>query len=310
MTVACPECGYEFIYESVPESGMGYVDCPDCGEPVTQNNEKAMKILIDPALKGKELTKFLVDNCDKLIAQKKSIIKRTDPVTSIPTLYNLKGDKALKTTIADIPNDATSVRVKVVANTALWMDSQYDVLIPDCWKTSIKQRKGMIPHLHDHIHEIGAEVGDVADIYSQDVSLTDLGLNKSGKTQCLIFETDIRKSYNEAVFNKYSAGRIKQHSIGLQYVKMSLAINDEDSQKEFDFWTKYIKQVINRDVAEEAGFFWVIEEIKLLENSAVLFGSNELTPTLDVKVDTTLDPGLEQPSPFDLSKAIKETKLF
>lgn len=268
------------------------------------------RIIINTELKGKSLTEFLLTNKDKLIAQKKSMIKRTDPVSANPSLYNLKGDKAIKTTIADIPNDASSVRVKVVANTALWMDSQYDVLIPDCWKNSIKQRKGMIPHLHDHVHEIGAEVGDVADIYSQDISLTDLGLNKNGTTQCLIFETDIRKSYNESVFNKYSAGKIKQHSIGLQYVKMSLAINDEDSEKEYDFWNKYIKQVINADTAKESGFFWVIEEIKLLENSAVLFGSNELTPTLDVKIDTAINSGEEQPPPFDLSKAIKETKFF
>lgn len=273
-----------------------------------------MKIVIPDNLKGKDLFKFLLENKDALIAQKKSMIKRTDPVSSSPVLFNIKGDKAIKVASGSgIAADAVSVRVKVVANTAYWMDSQYDVLLPDCWKNSIKQRKGLIPHLHDHIHEIGAEVGDVADIYSLEMSLTDLGQSSPGKTQCLIFETDIKKAYNENVFNKYKAGRIKQHSIGLQYVKMSLAINDQDSEKEFDFWNKHVKNVINRDTAEEAGFFFVIEEIKLLENSAVLFGSNELTPTLDVKADTLNEPGSthsNEPPPFDLMKAIKETKFF
>lgn len=273
-----------------------------------------MKVIIDESLKGKELFAFLKANQSELVAQKKSMIKRTDPVSSSPFLLDIRGDKAVKVAPADVPEDATKVRVKVVANTALWMDSQYDVLIPDCWKNSIRTRKDMIPHLHDHCHEIGAEVGDVVDIYSQDISLTDLGLSKSGKTQCLIFETDIMKSYNQVVFDKYKNGKVKQHSIGLQYIKMSLAINDEDSEKEYTFWEKYIKQIINREHAEDKGFFWVIEEIKLLENSAVLFGSNELTPTLDVKADNFIQPGKpteEDPLPFDLSGALNsKEKLF
>jgi hypothetical protein len=274
------------------------------------------KIVIDENLKGKALSEFLLANKTDIIAQKKAMIKRTDPVSCHPSLFNIKGDKVIKAAIEDIALDATSVRVKVVANTALFMDSQLDVLIPDCWKTSIKQRKGMIPHLHDHIHEIGAEVGDVADIYSQDISLSDLGLNKSGKTQCLIFETDVKKSYNELVFNKYRNGKIKQHSIGLQYVKMDFAINDEESEKEYNFWKKYFDQLINPEAAEERGFFFVIQEIKLLENSCVLFGSNELTPTLSVgsKIDSLELPGVlpvvPSPSPFDVSKAIKETTFI
>lgn len=37
--VKCKNCGYEFEYESVSESGMGYVKCPECSEPVTQNDK-------------------------------------------------------------------------------------------------------------------------------------------------------------------------------------------------------------------------------------------------------------------------------
>lgn len=273
------------------------------------------KIVLDETLKGPELTKFLLENKKELIAQKKAMIKRTDPVSASPSLFFVKGDRIVKADAEAIESDATSFRVKVVANTALFMDSQLDVLIPDCWKVTIKQRKGMIPHLHDHIHEIGAEIGDVVDIYSQDISLSDLGINKSGKTQCLIFETDVKKSYNEVVFNKYKNKKINQHSIALQYIKMDFAINDEESEKEYNFWKKYYDQLINPEMADERGFFFVIQEIKLLENSAVLFGSNELTPTLSVgKIDSLQLPGetpvVESPSLFDVSKAIKETTFI
>ena len=262
------------------------------------------KIFIDESLKGKPLYKFLIENKDALIAQKKSILKRTDAIDCKPDIFQLREAKAIKIDIAEVEPDATNVRVKVVANAALWCDTAMDVLLPDCWKKTIKDRKGMIPHLHDHIHEIGAEVGDVADIYSQDISLSDLGLNQKGTTQVLIFETDIKKSYNETVFNKYKAGKVKQHSIGLMYVKIALAINDEENEKEYDFWTKYYEQVINKDIVDERGYFWVVSEIKLLENSAVLFGANILTPTLSVKLDTLNQPDEsteEKPSQKDTS---------
>jgi hypothetical protein len=275
------------------------------------------KIIIAEELTGKELYHFLIEHKAELIAQKKSLIKNTEPMSYDPVLFQVKGAEVVKAASSEIAADATSVRVKVVANAAMWCDSAMDVLLPDCWKKTIKERKGMIPHLHDHIHTIEAEVGDVASIYSEDISLRELGLRVDGSTQCLIFETDIKKAYNEKVFNKYAAGKVKQHSIGLQYGKIELAINDKESEKEFDFWNKYIDKVINREFVESRGFFWVVPEIKLLENSAVLFGANQLTPTLDVKVDTQDQPPLRtgteplhQPKAFNLSEAIKETKFF
>jgi hypothetical protein len=275
-------------------------------------------------LEGKALFKYLVENKEALIAEKKSVIKHGDPFSFTPAVSRLKVKKDGSIVKADtaedddgdagadagtmIPDD-DSVHVTVVANTANWCDSQLDVLIPDCWKNTIKQRKGMIPHLHDHIHQIEAKVGEVAKIYSKDMKLSDLGLNLAGSTQVLIFETDVMKSYNEKIFNQYKLKKIKQHSIGLQYVKISLCINDEDSEKEYDFWNKYYPQVINKDVVDLRGYFWVVTEIKLLENSCVLFGSNELTPTLDVKVSTGTQPpqgtDKDQPPPFDTMGAIK-----
>lgn len=265
------------------------------------------RIEIDPHLRGKGLYKFLIENKAQLIAQKKSMLKKTDGISCIPAFFNIKGAHAIKTDIGNIAPDAVSVRAKVVANAALWCDTAMDVLLPDCWKKTIKDRLGNIPHLHDHIHEIGAEVGDVVDIYSQNISLSDLGLNQKGSTQVLIFETDIKKSYNEQVFDKYKAGKIKQHSIGLMYVKIALAINDDENEKEYDFWNKYYEQVINKDIIDELGYFWVVSEIKLLENSAVLFGANELTPTLDVKSSTLFQPlpGTEnEPSKKDMTLRI------
>lgn len=266
------------------------------------------KIEISEELKGKELFKFLAENKNALIAQKKSMLKQSDAISFNATPIKTQSEKALSQDNPDVCS------VKVVANTAWYCDSQMDVLLPDNAKKSISERKGMIPHLHDHRHEISAQVGDVKNIYYQDMSLSELGIPAIGSTQVLIFETDIKKSYNEQVFNLYKSGKINQHSIGLQYVKIGLAMNDEESIAEYELWQKYASKVINQSIIQEKGFFWVVPEIKLLENSAVLFGSNPITPTLSAKQDDTehepSDDTQGQPLKFDLNEAIKSVSFF
>lgn len=272
-----------------------------------------MKVLIDPNLTGKELFDALIENKAALIAQKKAIIKHTEPVTAAPTFYHVKGEEVIKTLIGDIPPDANSLRVKLVANTAYWMDSQRDVLIEDSWANTIKAGKGRL-HLKDHTYKLEAEVGDVISIYSQELSLRDLGLNRTGTTQSLIYESDVKKSYDEKVFYKYKTGKIQQHSIGLMYVKIDLAINDENYKEEFALWQKFVDKIINKSDAEKLGYVWIVSEIKLIEVSAVLLASNELTPTLEVRNSTEVQPlfstDSQPPKCFDLSKAILETKFI
>jgi hypothetical protein len=272
------------------------------------------KILIPEGLRGKELFAFLIENKDALKAQKKSFIKETDVVICGPELLVIDKDGTLKAA-GEGEADPTKVHVKVVGNACWWMDSQRDVLIKDSAKRSIAARKGMIPHLADHNQKLAGQVGDVTDVYLEDVSLRKLGLDKSGATQCVVMESDVQKSYDERVFNLYKRNRVNQHSIGLQYVTLDLAINDEEHEKEIDFWNKYIDKVINKEEAEELGYFWVVSEYKLLEVSGVLFGANELTPTLESGKSHVVQPVLETPvatpeSEFDLSAAIKTTKFF
>lgn len=237
-----------------------------------------MRISIPQFTEKSDLYAYLKKNKSELISQKKSMPIYSEAVnfgaTKVKTGVSTKANAA-------VTEDLDSLRVKVVANTANWLDSHMDVLIPGCWDKSIAERKNIIPHLHDHMHRIDAKIGEVADIYASQISFSELGIKGVGSTESLIFITDVMKSYNEKVFNQYKAGRINQHSIGLQYIRLDLAINDEDSEKEMEFWDKYFPQIINQEQAEEKGYFWVVQEIKLLENSAVLFGSNSATPTLD-----------------------------
>jgi hypothetical protein len=242
------------------------------------------KLIIPQGLKGKDLFKYLVENKTEMILEKKSILKKTESVVaSAFIIAPTKTTTAKNSGSGDAGSPISdSVEVKVVMNTANWCDSAMDVLLDDCWKKTIKERMGMIPHLADHKHEIGAKIGKVKSIYSQDMKLKDLGIDMSGSTQVLIFETEVMKSYNEFVYNQYKDEEINQHSIGLMYVLIVLCINDKDYGAEFEAWQKYYDKVINKDKIDERGYFWAVPEIRLLEGSCVLFGCNELTPTLEV----------------------------
>jgi heme/copper-type cytochrome/quinol oxidase subunit 1 len=94
-------------------------------------------------------------------------------------------------------------------------------------------------------------------------------------------DTNIKRSYNEKVFEAYLTGEIDQHSVGMQYVKVEMAVNDPDFKEEFAAWNKYYPLIGNQKDAEEQGFFFAVKEAKLIEISAVLEGSNRLTNTLN-----------------------------
>lgn len=253
-----------------------------------------MRIKIPHFNDKKQLFSYLVENKKDLIRQKCSMPIKSDSIISQPVVLSNQDLKSFGVKGVNFKNNDDLpegvVRVKVVANSANFVDSYLDLLLPDSPAKSIKERKGLIPHLHDHIHTTEAEVGDVVDVYLSDVSLTELGWNAPGTTQGVIFLTDIIEEYNPKVYKRYKTGRAKQHSIGLQYVKLELAINDPDYEKEKDFFDKYYSQIINKEVVDQSGYFWVVPEYKLIENSVVLFGANQLTPTLEVSESSKGEP--------------------
>lgn len=167
----------------------------------------------------------------------------------------------------------------IVGNTYLWMDSHEDVHAKGCFSKSIKENKNIF-HLHDHEFKITAKVGEPLKVYEQEVAWKDLGVQKDGMTQALLMDTEIMKEYNSQIFSEYKNNKINQHSVGMVYVKLDLAVNDEEYEEEYKVWQDNIDAIGNKEVSEEKGYFWLVREAKLIEISAVLMGSNELTPTM------------------------------
>jgi hypothetical protein len=110
--------------------------------------------------------------------------------------------------------------------------------------------------------------------------------NENEKVEVLVYETNISKQRNEFMFNQYLNGWVLNHSTGMKYIKLYLCINSNvaEDASELDNWNKYYPFVINKDEADKHGYFWAVKESKYIEASSVVYGSNFLTPVLDMKV--------------------------
>ena len=221
--------------------------------------------------------KELIKNKAEIIKLKKAQLKKGD-IISFDT-------KAQITTKADVntPDSDSEIYRTIVGNTYGFMDSHDDVHFKGIFSKSIKENGTKVLHLHDHVHELAAKVGTPLEVYEKEVSWADVGLKTGGMTTALLMDTRIEKERNPNIFKDYLNGSINQHSVGMQYVKIDLAVNDPEEEEEYATWNKYKDEVINLEKAEEQGFFWAVTEAKLIEISCVIAGSNELTPTLETK---------------------------
>lgn len=250
-----------------------------------------MKIAIPEFKEQRYLIDYLVKNKLELIDLKKSAIKQAD---SFGGLIAESGLVSKGITSDMIDSDEVIYRT-IVGNTYNWMDSHDDVHLNNVFSQSIKDRNGRIYHRHDHVPMLTAKVGKFSNIYEQVVNWTDLGVNKVGQTMALLGDSAIKKAYNQLIFDSYKDGEIDQHSVGMQYVKIFLAVNNKDNKEEFEIWNKYIGLLGNPEKATEKGYFWAVKEAKIIEISCVTDGSNELTGMYSPpKSSVTIDPPKEQ----------------
>jgi hypothetical protein len=228
----------------------------------------------------KELFDFLIENKYALIAEKKYSVKQSDAV-----LFDIERfDKEDATKAITDPSTYTGdkLRVKSVINTTGLMDSHDDVHISGLWNKTLKENKN-IYLLQEHKMSFATIISDSVKASAVDMNWSDLGYNKVGKTQALVFDSTLTKERNPFMFEQYLKGYVKNHSVGMQYVKIDMAINDKSYPAEYSVWEKYISEVVNQKDAVEQGYFWAVTEAKIVEGSAVVMGSNKVTPTISVE---------------------------
>lgn len=232
-----------------------------------------------PKFKTKaELFAHLRENKEDIMYAKKEAIKYADGLnlgaTTLGLEYASKADN----------EKMKVVKVRAVINTTNVLDSHGDVHIKGIWNKTVKENK-LMKHIQEHQMSFKTIIADKRDLAVSvvDYSWKDLGVDKEGSTQALVFDSTVKESRNPYMFKQYRDGNVDNHSVGMRYIKLDLALNSEEKEdkEELAVWNKHIDDVLNKEEAEEKGYFWAVTEAKAIEGSAVPIGSNTITPTLE-----------------------------
>lgn len=259
-------------------------------------------------------TKLELINYIKLNKEEILSIKKLTPLKEADAIYSYSQvfvkDETNKKINQEINPDLFNI--KVVINTTNWLDSHLDLHVPKLWNKSLKDNKAGFYLLEEHQASFNKVIGRNAKAYTESLTWKELGLDIEGITEALIFELEIKREDNPYMFEQYRKGYVNNHSVGMQYVKIELALHDEEDEKEMDFWNKYYPLIANKEKADEFGFFWVVSEAKIKEGSAVLFGSNPITPTLNINIKSEPPLGTQnhkQDTLMEPSKGISKNEL-
>lgn len=234
-----------------------------------------------------ECFKWLRENHDKLIAQKKAVMKEADAMGLSIYHVDQKGEliEASKSFTAnkELLTEKKPIRVKAIINTTNLFDSHKDVHFPKLWNKSLKESK-LWSLVKEHNFTFDGTISDEVKAYVQTFTWKELGYNMEGETQALVFDAVIYPDDPTGMYERYVKGIVRNHSVGMRYVKILFCMNSEN-ESDYQYkvnYDKYINEIANKEEAEECGYFWAVLEAKVIEGSAVKRGSNPFTPTHEV----------------------------
>ncbi len=256
---------------------------------------------------------FLLANKKALIIEKKANAKTCDGFSFLAGKQLAKG-----AAVKAVDTSKGILDVTAIINTTNWLDSHKDVHLPGLWAKSVAENK-MWLHIQEHDMSFAKIIADGEDlkVFTKKYSWQDLGYAYPGSTEALVFNSQVKQSRNTFMFDQYAAGYVKNHSVYMQYVQLVLAVNEPDSTAygaEYEAWQKYYSEIVNKEAADDSGYFWAVKEAKGIEGSAVPRGSNIVTPTLSVtgKGEPSQDtpgngPSDDTPNIFKLNLSVPDT---
>lgn len=234
--------------------------------------------------------KYIKDNKQKLVDEKRAAMKTADAVSFCRVYHN--GRRGATKAEGDGASAVDTLDIEVVINTTGLLDSHDDVHIAGLWDEDLaKQRNRLVYLLQEHDRDFDKVISDEVAVSVQMRDWAELGAPYEGKTQALVFNARLHRDRNPFMFEQYLKGWVRNHSVGMRYVDLELCVNSEEKYyiDEKEAWDKYIDQVANREEAEERGYFWAVTKAELVEGSAVLMGSNWVTPTLVISAEKRIE---------------------
>jgi hypothetical protein len=179
------------------------------------------------------------------------ILRNNETTTSLnpPQILNMKRYFEQKTVSNSVQDVSTTTRkVKVAISQMGSKDFDNDVIDHNAYTKTLTERgpKGanLIWHLTDHNPSLKSAIGKFSELYVE--------------KDYLVGVTDVpNTTWGNDVLEFYKSGHINQHSVGFRTIK-------QENQKSVE------------------GEYNLIKEILLFEGSAVLWGANINTPTIEV----------------------------
>jgi hypothetical protein len=242
-----------------------------------------------PLLESKELTiDWLIENKKSVLAAKKSAVKYADAIITAPAIFPIdQRSTTNKGLLNNGPEDIedveiTELKAQLIINTTNVMDSHNDVHIPGLWKKSLLENN-IFYLCQEHEFSFSGIISDNIIASTKKIAWNKINAPFEGNTEALIYDAIISKKRNPFMFDQYLNKYVRNHSVGMMYVKINMCVDDERYTEEKGNWDKYYKEVANKDEADSLGYFFAVTEAKIIEGSAVTRGSNRYTPTQSIE---------------------------
>ena len=207
----------------------------------------------------------------------RSILRNNETITRVnpPKILNMKRYFEQKTVSNSVQDVSTTTRkVKVAISQMGSKDFDNDVIDHNAYTKTLTERgpKGanLIWHLTDHNPSLKSAIGKFSELYVE--------------KDYLVGITDVpNTTWGNDVLEFYKSGHINQHSVGFRTIK-------QENQKSVE------------------GEYNLIKEILLFEGSAVLWGANINTPTIEVGKSTEEVISQHEKLSKELSMLLKSLK--
>jgi len=231
------------------------------------------------------------ERIDFLLKNKKTILQQKKNENKIISLNHFNLDdsknetiKALFTGISSKDSDTEIFRTLAISNTK-YIDSHSDAHWDGCFTKSLKENSKNLYLNENHEGGFRAIICYPVDlkVYNRLVFWQDLGYNSQGTTDVLFYDASIKQANNDFMFDLYKRDLVTNHSIEMRYIDIVMCIQPQNAEEvddgaEKEAWNKYYPEIVNKEVADELGYFFVVKELKILGAAAVPRGSNNRTP--------------------------------
>ena len=185
---------------------------------------------------------------------------------------------------ANASSSEDSITIEAVAITANCIDSHNTMFTEECLRESVGAN---IIFDADHERDFEHLISNSVETEMRIIDVKTLGYDGNGNAPAFCFKASFTKEDNPMMFRQYRAERVKYHSIEFDWMRSSsvLCVNTErEDDKEYkDNWDKYYPTLVNKELADERGWFKAYEKAPIVGIGAVVLGSNKLTPTLSAR---------------------------